>query len=346
MNVNERNSNFEFLRIILILMIITLHYINGDIGGLLYNVDIGSFNYYLSHFLESFCIIAVNVFVIITGYFSYKKTSIKISKVLKLFLLSIFYGLVISIGIILFKKIPIDISVIKQIVSTCFSRWFVVIYCILYLLIPYINKIVHSINEKQLRTLIIINVIFFYIWPSFFTMTTLTDNGYGIINFVNLYLIGVYIRLYKDSFNKMFVSIIVFLLSTGITFWFSLNSNWAWYVPTHWDYSFIFNLISSVSFFLIFKNIKIKNNKFINKLASYSFAIYIIHENSFLRKILYRDIFNSDLYWNRKSMIINLVITVIGIYIVCVVIEFIRRVLFKRVVDNNIDKVKKENSCE
>lgn len=344
MDVKERNSNFEFLRIVLILMIITLHYINGDMGGLLYNVNVGSFNYYLSRFLESLCIIAVNVFVIITGYFSYKKTSIKISKPLKLFLLSIFYGLVISIGVIIFKKIPIDISVVKQIIQTCLSRWFVVIYCILYLLIPYINKIVHSISEKNLRILIVINIVFFYIWPSFFTMSTLTDGGYGIINFINLYLIGVYIRLYKDNFKHQLINIIVFLLSASITFMFSLNSNWAWYEPTHWDYSFIFNLISSISFFLIFKNIKIKNNKFINNLASYSFIVYIIHENSFLRKILYRDIFNSDLYWNRKSMIVNLVITVIGIYIICVVIEFIRRLLFKKFFDNNIDKIKKEIS--
>ena len=52
----QRESNFELLRIILILMIITLHYCNGSMGGLLNNLTEGSIQYYMTHFIESACI--------------------------------------------------------------------------------------------------------------------------------------------------------------------------------------------------------------------------------------------------------------------------------------------------
>ena len=72
----------------------------------------------------------------------------------------------------------------------------------------------------------------------------------------------------------------------------------------------------------------------INKLASYTFCVYIIHENQLIVKILYQSIFKSYLFWNSKFLLINFFITILGIYIICVVIEFLRRILMK-----NIDKL-------
>ena len=48
------------------------------------------------------------------------------------------------------------------------------------------------------------------------------------------------------------------------------------------------------------------------------------------------------MYYNSNLLIANLILTVLGIYIICIVIEFIRRVLFKKVIDNNISKIKTE----
>jgi len=333
----ERSSNFELLRIILMLMIIVLHYFNGKMGGLLSAVENQSFNYYLSHFLESLCIIAVNVFVIITGYFSYKKTKVKINKVINLYGLSIFYGIIISVGIIFITKIDLKLS---SILTVAFNRWFVVIYCILYLLIPYINKLINSLTKKQFEILLIINIIFFYIWPTFFTTTTIKDGGYGIINFVNLYMIGAYIKIHRDNNISKKLSIIVYLICTTITTIHSFSEAVAW------NYNTITNLIGSIAIFELFKSMKMKNNKFINKLSTYTFSTYIIHENAFLATILYRKIFSSNEYWNSNWMFFNLVISVIGIYVICIALEFIRRLIFKKIFDDKIEKIKYEISCE
>lgn len=333
----ERSSNFELLRIILMLMIITLHYFNGKMGGLLSAVEHKSFNYYLSHFVESLCIIAVNVFIIITGYFSYKKTKIKISKVINLFGLSIFYGILISVVIIFTTDTEFKL---RSILTVAFSRWFVVIYCILYLFIPYINKLINSLTKKQFEILLIINTIFFYIWPTFFTETTIKDGGYGIINFINLYMIGAYIKLYRDNNISKKISIIVYLTCTIITTIHSFSKT------TAWNYNTIINLIGSIAIFELFKSIEMKNHKCINKLSTYTFSTYIIHENAFLVTILYRKIFSANEYWNSNGMFLNLITSVIGIYIICIIIEFVRRLIFKKIFDDKIEKIKYEISCE
>lgn len=336
--MTDRDSNFDLLKILLILMVIVLHYFNGNMGGLLLNVTKGSFNYYLSHLLESFCIIAVNVFIIITGYFSCEKKSINISKVIKLYSIAIFYGIMIFLILLLFKKTIINFNLVKQFFNATFSRWFVLTYCILYLLIPFINKLILSINKKELKTLIGINIIVFYMWSTFFTNTTIVDSGYGITNFIILYMMGAYIKLYINDDSKTYY-IYLYIICTLITTIYSFIYGRAW------SYSTIFNLISSISLFMIFKNIKIKNNKIINSLATYTFTVYIIHENNFVVKFIYNNIFKSNLFWNSNYMIIHLIITTIGIYLMCVIIEYLRRKIFSKYFDNKIDNIKYKITC-
>lgn len=337
--MKERDSNFELLKIILTLMIIVLHYCNSSMGGLLKEVKIGTINYCLTHLVESICIIAVNIFIIITGYFSCKKKSINISKPIKLYILSIFYGITISGIIIILTKKSINLTLIKTFLITTFSRWFVIIYCILYLLIPYINKLINSLTKKQFEIFIIINIVFFCIWPTFFTNVTNRDAGYGITNFIILYSIGGYIKNYQNSKKSKKLLISIFAITTIITTIFSFISGRAWF------YSSIFNLISSISLFELFRGIKIKNNNIINKLSTYTFSVYIIHENSFLAKILYQSIFKSNKYWNSNLMILNLLLTVIGIYIICIIIEYIRQLIFKKIIDDKIEKINYEIKC-
>lgn len=64
----KRQANFELLRIVAMLMIIVLHYLNK--GGLLvdYTSDRTGVNY-AAHLAEAFCIVAVNCYVLLSGYF-------------------------------------------------------------------------------------------------------------------------------------------------------------------------------------------------------------------------------------------------------------------------------------
>ena len=339
-NKQNRASNFDLLKIILIVMVIVLHYFNGSMGGMFSNESKWSLNYFLSHIIESFCIIAVNTFVIITGYFSCKKNSIKISKVIKLYSIAILYGVVIGIAVIIGTKRTLSLAMLKQIIKVSFNRWYVVTYCVLYLLIPFINKLIASITKKELETLLIINAIIFYLIYTLFFSGTIPDGGYGLVNFINLYIVGSYIRLYKNDYNSKKVPTLVYIACTAIT------TVYSFFFMRAWQYATIFNLVSSAAFFMIFKNINLKNNKIINALATYTFTIYIIHENTLITKFLYRNIFRSDLFWNSNLMIFHLIITAFGIFLMCVIIEWLRRKIIGKIFDNQIDKIKFEIKCK
>lgn len=334
-SAHKRQSNIELLRIVAILMVIILHYLNGSMGGELQHVVPGSLNYYLSHFIESLCIIAVNVFVLITGYFSYKKTQVKVSKVVNLFLVMIFWGLLLSV-VTVFWLLPqtINFSLVKGIVEASLSQWFVVIYSILYLLIPFINKMINAIDEKSLRVILIINLIFFYVWPTLFTNIPDSSKGYGIVNFINLYLIGAYIHKYHDEKVKLNKLVALYLILTVITTVFSFVAGRAY------DYNSVFTLFSSVIFFEIFKSLNIGYNKTINRLAIYTFSVYLIDVNGYFNKFLYRNLFRSNEYWNDKLMIVNLLLAVIGIYIICILLDYLRTLIFGKAFNYLSNKVK------
>ena len=80
--------------------------------------------------------------------------------------------------------------------------------------------------------------------------------------------------------------------------------------------------------------------KIISKFAEYSLAIYIIHENSFIRVYLYRNIFLSSSFYNSSFLLINMAYTCIGILLICATIEFVRKTLFKITINKLIDKSK------
>lgn len=340
-NSGVRNSNIELLRIVLILMVITLHYLNGAdwAGGALSQVVPGSFNYYAVHFMESACIMAVNTFVLITGYFSCNKTNIALAKPIKLYGMLMLYGAIFSATWYLCTKPVINFGVLKFIATAIFYRWFVVIYCVLYILIPFLNKLIHALTQKQLLTLSIINAVLFYVINTFSPWTTVSDGGYGIVNFVCLYLIGAYIRLYRSQPVRR-VEGGAFWICVLLTTVFSL-------LPHNRAYSYlsIFNLIAAVALFEIFRGLRIKYSPVINYLASFTFAVYIIHGTGPVPPFLYRKIFHSNLYWNSPCMFVNLIVSVLGIYCICVGIEFIRRCLFAKIWDKQIEKISFRIDC-
>lgn len=86
----DRESNFELLRIICMLLIIWGHLTN----KYLVSEPILGLNYIETHFLKSFTTVAVNVFVLISGYFS---ISFKLPRILKLGQLTWFYSVTLLI---------------------------------------------------------------------------------------------------------------------------------------------------------------------------------------------------------------------------------------------------------
>lgn len=354
----RRNSGIELLRIVLMIMILILHFCEKPGFNAVDYFDLKI--KYTCWILEAFCIVAVNCFVLITGYFLVK-SECKIKKVINLWGQILFYTLIIWL---IFKVFLKDKVTLVSTLGSFFpiilkTYWFVSIYVVLYLLAPYLNKCIQNINEKELKRLIFILVAISNI-SSFlisFGFPVIDDsNGYGILWFVTLYLIGAYIRLYyKPNKRKtymvkyVFISILILiskfifikLIKNGIL---ERDIN----IGALYKYNSITVLLSSVCLFLFFKDLKIKNKKIENailKISPLIFTTYIIHENPLIRGILYNEILHTQNIYYLKKFLIVMLIYCISMLVVCCIIELFRIKIFKitgKIKDKVLSKYKEK----
>ena len=113
--------------------------------------------------------------------------------------------------------------------------------------------------------------------PGISTVSLLgSQEGYSIINFIMLYLLGGYIRRYSykyKKYNLKYLSIIIYILSTVVI----LIESYFLATNVAWSYCNLFVIIQAVSIFLYFDSLEIKYNRYINYFAESVFGIFLIH---------------------------------------------------------------------
>lgn len=150
--ISTRESSIDVLKILAIMMVISLHYFHGNYGGGIANVEVGSFNYYYSQIVETLCIIAVNIFVIISGYFMIdRKNGINIRKAIELYLILVLYS---SIGYVISRCCGQNDYILNDAVKLIlfpflYNRaWFLKTYIILFLFSPFINRLLTALTHE------------------------------------------------------------------------------------------------------------------------------------------------------------------------------------------------------
>ena len=291
----NRESGIELLRIVLMIGVILLHFNDSTNGNAINLVEKFSLSWFILMILENIFIYAVDIFIIISGYFLCKSNKRSFIKVIELFLELIIirllkYFILIIIGEKLFS--------IKSLMTLFIpNSYFVVLYCVLYLISPYINVVLNKLKQKDLKKLLIMLIIIFCCWntignefenivgKSFMGLSTVgawgSQQGFNIVNFIVLYLVGTYLKIndVKISFRKIKLLLILEIVLIG---WSILEKI---YLPYRiaWYYDNPIIVVNAAIIFLIFKNIKIKS-KVINELAKGSFTVFLIN-SIFIRKV-------------------------------------------------------------
>ena len=326
-----RQSGIELLRIVMMLVIIAHHYVVNS--GLL---DVISAN--MMSPCSLFLLIfgwggkyAINCFIIITGYFMCKQ-EITLRKFLKLFLEIEFY----KIGIyILFLITGYESFSIKNMIKAVLPVYsigtgFMASYLVFFLLIPYLNILIKGMDERQHIRLIILCVLVFTIFPSFLK----ADVKIGYIGwFMVVYIIAAYIRLYPMKWfdnNKIWgsVTIILLILSLGSVVACTWLSNYfgkeVYYYFVN-DSNKILALLPAITTFMYFKNLELGYKKWINNIAATTFGVLLIHANSdTMRQWLWRDILGNVEAYHSVYLVIHAVLSVLGVYIICVLLDLVR----------------------
>lgn len=325
----ERFTNLELYRIICMILIISHHYVvNSGLWSEM-NATMDSPNSIYLYLFGMWGKICINCFVLITGYFMCTST-ISLIKFIRLFIQIFFYNFVIySIFVLLGKASfpPIHfllniwpINGINQNFGSCFL--------VFYLTIPFLNILVQNMTKRKHQLLLLLLLFFYSIMAIPYLNYNVTFNY--VSWFVILYLISSSLRLYpiKNDKSVRFWGLMAFIsIVSCITSVLYLIYKEQYPYKYVMDSNQLLALICGICSFMFFKNIKIKQSKIINIIASTTFGILLIHANNdIMRQWLWRDTVDCVGHYgiNTLDLIVYSSMSVLIIFIICSIIELLR----------------------
>ncbi len=283
---NERMAQLDVLRIALSLFVIVLHFNNESFGGALRFAEGHAREFTL--LTEALTIPAVNLFIMLSGYFLIEKQSRYLVKPFHLFFITMGYGGLIGLVKMLLSK---SFSLRALVHCVLPTRYFLWLYCTLYLLSPWINVVLQKITKQQYKLLLLLMFVLFSAWPTIVDIfcgirgtvingvstVSLTNNGagYTLVNFVFMYVIGGYIRKYAPRISRLksFAGYFGCVIAIFILMHFTMTAV---------NYDNVFVTLSAVFLFLLFQTCKFPNGKIIQSLSGITFQVFIIHGHLFV----------------------------------------------------------------
>ena len=196
----QRLSNMELARIVAMLRIVLGHFMltyglwNGSdfIGRQDVTNPASSYLYVI---LYGFCVVGVNIFILISGYFTIHLTW---KSFLSYYFLCVFY----NAAVFLIDTFLLDAFSWKALVKVFLVdktvNWFFRAYFWLMLISPLLNKALEHLSLRELR--IGVTLLLFLNCVSGFFLQEYNTNGYNVYNFVFLYILGNWIR--KETFTQ------------------------------------------------------------------------------------------------------------------------------------------------
>lgn len=324
MNVSKmRQSNLELLRIICMLFIVCIHIVMAH--GY---IDIYDSSWYIKSVFQAITICAVDIFVLISGFFGIK---LKLGKLWNLNSMVTFYSVSFLIMACMANAHSLTISKDWMYFLPLLTKkyWFVTCYLTLCIIAPFLNLFIERITQKQYRTLLISLFIILSVWPTLGRIlnfpSLIEDSGYGIVNFVFLYFIGRYIYMYVNykNYKKQGILLYVFSVLSLCVFQdlYSLILGFPFDALLGHDTCFV--LFSAIGLFMYFLGQSPFRNERINKIAKYCLPVYIIHLNPFVFPFLMNDLLDVSKFRGLGYVLILLIYPIV-VYIMCMALEYVR----------------------
>lgn len=329
---NQRQSNIELCRIVSIILVMILH---STFNAIAREANEPSFPIY---YISALSVIGVNVFVLITGYFS---VTPKITSLFNMAFICFFWMLLKIFGMMCFgDRINFQQLDYQRFYFITDSNWFIPCYIGLMFMSPILNAFCSIANKRQLLggalSLVIVQV-WFDLLPPYPNLRLGSHEGYSFFSFGVIYLIGRAIRLYGLprwlSKYSLFLYLVGSLLTALLTFKINaLNIIFAYNSPLV--------IFSAISFFAFFLKKKLDSN-IINYLAKSTLAALLGHM-AFTR--VYKEQFRY-LYYNYSGieLVILWIFSLLFAYSVCVAIDQLRLLLWKPINSRLISRIKNNN---
>lgn len=350
-----RQSNFELLRIISMFGVLTSH-------SLMAMYDLHTINFSICNELRVFIMniscLAVNCFVMISGYFQIRQTW---KGFIGLLSTCVFWTFICCCLAFYYS----EISYIELFKKICFpltesGLWFLRTYFALFLIAPILNSGINNLGQEQLRyscfMVLIIDIYIGYMHQS----PEVSIDGYHLIHFITLYILASTIRrnindikigtklemaesferFRKNTFicdfflrGKMYkiktLSIIILAVFILMTL---LHMIKMMFPPIAIIYSLRYNspilMVASIITFIMFSRLKIQSIV-INWISNSVLSVYLISSLPFIGPKYYKILVQINNSYSGISALILIAGFMMTFYFLCILSDKIRKYIMR-----------------
>lgn len=276
----QRIIGLDIVRTVAVLFVIAVHFF---LGSRYYDTPMSGEKMFIATAIRWIFFNCVPLFMLLTGYLKCnKKLNIEHYKsLIPIYLTYILYSIVrIVVNMNVFNVEYSITGALKDIFTYQFS-WYIDMYIMMMILIPFLNIIWHNIVGKREKKILIGSMICL---TALNPLTSLFISSYGQWLYpITFYFIGAYLREYPIKINKLVGSILIGVIILAETFGVYYSSNggifdWTFLTGPNCGYNALPTVITSTLLFIILYDIKVDNllfSKIIKKISMLSFDIYL-----------------------------------------------------------------------
>lgn len=294
-----RMANLELLRCAAMMMVAALHYLGkgnllADLGG--DGLGAGQAAAWL---LECFCIVAVNVYMLISGYFL-SRSSFKPTRLIQLWLQIWFYSVAFGLagalsGVMAGAEFDFHYLLTLLFPVSMGHYWFMSAYVYFYLLLPLAGVAAARMTKQQMQAALVFLFMAFCLIKSVLPVRFEMDaQGYDCLWYLCVFLAAAYIRRFGAPFlEKRGICAMLYIGGCLLIFAGTMVLRQV-YLQTgglermlkmFLEYNHILPFAAAVGLFGLFLNIKAdgKLGRLACKAGPYTLGVYLLHENMGLR---------------------------------------------------------------
>lgn len=337
--VKQRNSNLELYRIIVMMLIVAHHsvYHSGVMEDMAQNsLNMKSVFYYI---LGMWGRTGIDCFVLITGYFMCK-SHITVQKYLKLFLEVIFYNVMIYAIFMFFGKLNFSVTGLFFSVFPFqeIDGLFVPCFLLFYLFIPYLSILVSHIDKLMHARLVLLCL-------AIYSLTITLPHFQVAMNHITWYCVLFFIASYIRNYGLLpsisnqkwggitLLCVILSILSVLCVVYFDARLGKQTPPFKYVSPSGICAVLTSVSSFMYFKDLKMRNSRFVNRVAASTFGVLLIHDNCLaMRQWLWHELMPVKSIYALDSInsIVTILIVILGIFVACILLDMLRKNMIEK----------------
>lgn len=334
-----RMANLELLRCIAMMMVVVLHYLGkGNLLGDLSSESMTATGI-LAWVLEMFCIVAVNVYMLLSGYFLCTSTW-KVSRLIKLLLQVWTYSVVIGLLAVVTGIYPMEDFSLHYLFTLFFPvsmghYWFMTAYVFLYILLPLFGGAVRKMTKQQMQVTLVLLFVAFCILKSVLPVRLEMDGkGYDCLWYLCMFLMAAYIRRFgMPVLNKkgrcllgyVVCCLLIFAGTFGLRLVYLKTGSLEHIMKICIEYNHILPAAAAVLLLGFFLQVQVsgKAAELINKIAPYTLGVYLLHENIGVR-YAWQQWFGATRITSPAGLVMGTVTAVVCVFALGVAVEALR----------------------